>query len=80
MCSAVWQPFEDGDDSFCGPACIAAFNAKLKEEYDEGLALLEEEEEELPEPREPLPVRRREGEQEVWQGCRLGRPNQGPSG
>ena len=41
MCSAVHQPFEDGDDTSCGPACIVAFNAKIQADYDESLAWLE---------------------------------------
>ena len=61
MCLAVHQPFEDGEDSFCGPACIVAFNAKMRAEHDESLAWLEVDEE-PPEPPAPLPIRRREGE------------------
>ena len=45
MCLAVHQPFEDGEDSFCGPACIVAFNAKIQADYDESLAWLEVDEE-----------------------------------
>ena len=45
MCSAVHQPFEDGDDTSCGPACIVAFNAKIQADYDESLAWLEVDEE-----------------------------------
>ena len=61
MCLAVHQPFEDGEDSFCGPACIVAFNAKMRAEHDESLAWLEVDEE-PPEPPAPMPIRRREGE------------------
>ena len=61
MCSAVHQPFEDGDDTSCGPACIVAFDAKIQADYDESLAWLEVDEE-PPEPPAPMPIRRREGE------------------
>ena len=38
MCDAVWQPLEDGEDTFCSKACVAAYNAKLKAEHEDGLA------------------------------------------
>jgi len=61
MCDAVWQPLEDGEDTFCGKACVAAFNAKLKAEHEDGLAGVPVEDEPLPPP-DFLPLRQREGE------------------
>ena len=48
MCLAVHQPFEDGEDSFCGPACIVAFNANMRAEHDESLAWLEVDDTKIP--------------------------------
>ena len=59
-----WNKWED---SFCGPACIVAFNAKMRAEHDESLAWLEVGEE-PPEPPAPMPIRRREGEPDAETG------------
>ena len=61
MCSAVWQPVEDGNDSFCGRDCLAAFNAKLVSEHDAVLAGLDEDGSQ-PDAPELLPLRPREGD------------------
>ena len=61
MCDAVWQPLEDGEDTFCSKACVAAYNAKLKAEHEDGLAGVPVEDEPLPPP-DFLPLRQREGE------------------
>ena len=29
MCQHVWQPFGDGDDSFCGKACVISKNEEI---------------------------------------------------
>ena len=50
MCDAVWQPLEDGEDTFCSKACVAAYNAKLKAEHEDGLAGVPVEDEPLPPP------------------------------
>ena len=56
MCDAVWQPLEDGEDTFCSKACVAAYNAKLKAEHEDGLAGVPVEDEPLPPP-DFLPLR-----------------------
>ena len=56
MCESVWQPEEDGDETFCGKACVEAHNAKLTADQAEGVD--EDEDEPLPAP-ELLPIRRR---------------------
>ena len=38
LCSSVWQPYKDGNNYFCGRACIEAHNARMQEEHTEELA------------------------------------------
>jgi hypothetical protein len=56
MCDAVWQPLEDGEDTFCSKACVAAYNAKLKAKHEDGLAGVPVEDEPLLPP-DFLPLR-----------------------
>ena len=56
MCSEVWEPIEHGDQTFCGQACVEAYNAKLIADHSVGL---EDDEDDAPPAPDLLPVRRR---------------------
>ena len=61
VCDCVWQPLEDGDDSFCGRACVIAKNRHLLSEHAEALADWDGDGQPPPPP-ELIPLRGRAGD------------------
>ena len=55
------QPFADGNDSFCGKACVEAKNLQLLHAHADLVAACEGQD--PPQPPDLFPLRRREGEE-----------------